>query len=51
MYFALHPLAETYLTEQELAFADDERAALWATDLDAVTGLLADVEEKIGKSN
>ncbi|MEZ4612517.1 MAG: hypothetical protein R2838_20125 [Caldilineaceae bacterium] len=51
MYFALHPLAETYLTEQELTFADDERTALWATDLDAVTALLADVEEKIGKLN
>ncbi|MCB0073719.1 MAG: hypothetical protein KDE20_19760, partial [Caldilineaceae bacterium] len=52
MYFALHPLAETYLTEQELDIADDdEQAALWATDLDAVTALLADVEEKIGKLN
>ncbi|MCB9161187.1 MAG: AAA family ATPase [Caldilineaceae bacterium] len=49
MYFALRPRAQTHLVEQGLALADAERAALWATDRDAVMALLAKVEGEIGR--
>ena len=49
LYFALRPPARSHPAAQELARADDERAALWATDRAAVTALLAEVEGEIGR--